>query len=94
MTIDVKVTYKNDRLKTLRRAAGISQTQLAAAAGLNARMVQYYEQGVKDLNAAKLQTLLKLCNALNCTLSDLITDPDVLELLDRKSTRLNSSHIH
>ena len=50
MTIDVKVTYKNDRLKTLRRAAGISQTQLAAAAGLNARMVQYYEQGVKDLN--------------------------------------------
>ena len=74
MTIDVKVTYKNDRLKTLRRAAGISQTQLAAAAGLNARMVQYYEQGVKDLNAAKLQTL-------NCTLSDLITDPDVLELL-------------
>lgn len=44
-------------------------------------MVQYYEQGVKDLNAAKLQTLLKLCNALNCTLSDLITDPDVLELL-------------
>ena len=80
MTIDVKVTYKNDRLKTLRRAAGISQTQLAAA-GLNARMVQYYEQGVKDLNAAKLQTLLKLCNALNCTLSDLITDPDVLELL-------------
>ena len=81
MTIDVKVTYKNDRLKTLRRAAGISQTRLAAAAGLNARMVQYYEQGVKDLNAAKLQTLLKLCNALNCTLSDLITDPDVLELL-------------
>lgn len=81
MTIDVKVTYKNDKLKTLRRAAGISQTQLAATAGLNVRMVQYYEQGVKDLNAAKLQTLLKLCNALNCALSDIITDPDVLEML-------------
>ena len=81
MTIDVKVTYKNDKLKTLRRAAGLSQAQLGEMTGLNFRTLQHYEQGTKDLNAAKLQTLLKLCNALNCALSDIITDPDVLELL-------------
>lgn len=81
MNVEIKVTYKNDRLKALRAAAGLSQSQLAAAAGLNVRMIQYYEQGAKDLNAAKLQTLLKLCNALNCTLSGIITDPDTLELL-------------
>lgn len=81
MTIDVKVTYKNDKLKTLRRAVGLSQAQLGEMTGLNFRTLQHYEQGTKDLNAAKLQTLLKLCNALNCALSDIITDPEVLELL-------------
>ncbi len=81
MTIDVKVTYKNDKLKTFRRAAGLSQAQLGEMTGLNFRTLQHYEQGTKDLNAAKLQTLLKLCNALNCALSDIITDPEVLELL-------------
>lgn len=81
MEIDMKITYKNDKLQAVRLAAGLSQSQLAAAAGLNVRMIQHYEQGVKDLNAAKLQTLLRLCNALNCRLPDIITDPDTLELL-------------
>lgn len=78
---DDKTTYRNDKLKSLRKAAGLSQTQLAEMAGLNFRTLQHYEQGTKDLNAAKLQTLLKLCNTLNCDLFDIITDPIVLELL-------------
>ncbi|MCM1335898.1 MAG: helix-turn-helix domain-containing protein [Eubacterium sp.] len=82
MTIDVKVTYKNDKLKALRKAAGLSQAQLGEMTGLNFRTLQHYEQGTKDLNAAKLQTLLKLCNVLGCTLSDIITDPETIELLD------------
>lgn len=81
MQIDIKITYKNDRLKALRRAAGLSQAQLADAAGLNVRMIQHYEQGVKDLNAAKLTTLLKLCNVFQCGLQDIITEPETLELL-------------
>lgn len=82
MTIDVKVTYKNDRLKELRKAAGLSQTQLGEITGLNFRTLQHYEQGTKDLNVAKLTTLLKLCNALGCSLRDIITDPDTIEQLD------------
>ena len=82
MKIDVKITYKNSRLQELRHAAGLSQSQLAEAAGINFRMIQYYEQGAKDLNAAKLTTLLRLCNALKCALSDILTDPEALELLE------------
>lgn len=81
MQIDVKVTYKNNKLQQLRHAAGLSQSQLAKLAGINLRMIQYYEQGAKDLNVAKLTTLLRLCNALNCVLSDILTDPEVLDLL-------------
>ena len=50
-------TKKNSKLQNARLAAGMSQSQLASAAGLNVRTLQCYEQGVKDLNGAKLATL-------------------------------------
>lgn len=81
MKIDVKVSYRNDHLQKLRLAAGLSQSQLAKAAGINVRTLQHYEQGSKDLNTARITTLLKLCNALKCALSDILSDPEALELL-------------
>ncbi len=87
MQIDIKVTYKNDKLQKLRLAAGLSQSQLAERAGLNLRTLQHYEQGSKDLNAARLSTILKLCNVLNCRLQDIITEPDTLELLAEYESR-------
>ena len=47
MEITVKVNYKNEKLQKLRQAAGLSQSQLAEAAGVNVRMYQKYEQGAK-----------------------------------------------
>lgn len=87
MQMDIKVTYKNEKLKALRQAAGLSQAQLGEITGLNYRTLQHYEQGTKDLNAAKLQTLLKLCNALNCTLPDIITDPETLAEWNRYANK-------
>lgn len=74
---------KNSKLQNARLAAGLSQSQLAAAAGLNVRMLQYYEQGVKDINGAKLATLLKLCLALDCKLGDILTDEATVKLLEQ-----------
>lgn len=82
MEISVQIEYKNEKLKLLREKAGLSQSQLAAAADLSVRVLQNYEQGSRNLNGAKLITLLRLCKALGCTLSDLISDPQSLQLLD------------
>ncbi|MBQ7435459.1 MAG: helix-turn-helix transcriptional regulator [Oscillospiraceae bacterium] len=82
MEIEMRITYKNEKLQALRLAAGLSQSQLAAATGINVRMIQHYEQGAKDINGAKLHTLLKLCAALKCRLSDVVTDPELIKLLD------------
>ena len=38
MEITVKVNYKNEKLQKLRQAAGLSQSQLAEAAGVNVRI--------------------------------------------------------
>ena len=59
-------------LKTIRTAQKMSQNQLAEASGVNVRMVQYYEQGVKDINAAGALTVYKLAQALGCAVEDLI----------------------
>ena len=64
MDISIKVTYKNEGLQKLRKAAGLSQSQLAALAGINVQVLQQYERGARDINGAKLPTLLKICYSL------------------------------
>lgn len=81
MEITVKVNYKNDNLQQRRQAAGLSQSQLAKLAGVGVRVYQNYEQGVRDISKAQLSTLLRICKALNCKLSDIVTDPETTELL-------------
>lgn len=73
---------RNEKLRQARTEKGLSQSQLAAAAGINNRMLQYYEQGVKDVNGAKLSTLLKMCLAMGCRLEDVLTDQETLRLLE------------
>lgn len=82
MEISVKISYKNEKLQNARQAAGMSQSQLARAAGISVRVLQDYERGARDISGAKLATLLKLCNALHCELRDIIADPETIELLD------------
>ena len=68
-------------MKEIREATGMTRTELSEKTGINARLIEAYEQGRKDINKAKLITLLRLCNALGCRLDDILTDPYTLEAL-------------
>lgn len=59
-------------LKTIRQSCGLSQTQLAEAAGLSLRTLQEYEQGRKNINGAAVTTVMRLAEALSCQIADLI----------------------
>lgn len=59
-------------LKTIRENRDFSQAKLAEASGVNNRMIQYYEQGFKDINKAQAITVYKLADALDCEMEDLI----------------------
>ena len=87
MDISVKIAYRNEKLQAARLAAGMSQSQLAAAAGISVRILQDYERGARDINGAKLATLLKICKDLECSLRDILTDPATLEGLDEYDKR-------
>lgn len=59
-------------LKEYRTAAGLSQSQLAKVSGVSLAMIQFYEQGARDINKAEALTIYKLAQALNCKMEDLI----------------------
>ncbi len=61
-------------LQEKRQAAGLSQSQLAQKSGVNLRMIQHYEQGFRDINGAKLETLLDLSAAIGCSIRDILTN--------------------
>jgi DNA-binding transcriptional regulator YiaG len=59
-------------LQARRLAAGLSQSQLARAAGIPVRTLQQYEQRQKDVNHARADYLVALSRALCCEPSDLL----------------------
>ena len=59
-------------LKMIREAVGLSQSKLADKSGVSVRMIQHYEQGVKDINKAQVGTVYKLAKALKVNIEDLI----------------------
>ena len=71
------------KLKEMRQVAGLSQRQLAEKAGINVRTLQHYEQGSKLFDHARIDTILKVCLALNCKLDDIIENQEYIDLMKR-----------
>lgn len=61
-----------NKLKQMREARGLSQSQLAKKSGVNIRLIQYYEQNYRDINKGQAATVLKLADALECDVRDII----------------------
>ena len=59
-----------------RQSKRYTQKKLAEESGVNIRMIQHYEQGVKDLNKAQAITVYRLAKALDCTVEDIIRTED------------------
>lgn len=60
------------KLKALRESKNISQAKLSEISGVNIRILQYYEQGYKDINKAQAITLYKIAQALECKIEDIL----------------------
>lgn len=69
------------KLKALRVKSGLKQKDVALEAGLKLPVYSQYEQGIRNIDGCKLITLLKICNALNCSLEDILEDQETLEAL-------------
>lgn len=66
-------------LKAVRKAAGLTQKQLAAQSGVKLRAIQLYEQNQLDLRRASVSSALALAKTLDCSIEDLVWQPIALE---------------
>lgn len=73
----------NKKLKEMRQSKGLSQSQLAEKTGINVRTIQHYEQGSKNFDHARIDTILKTCIALGCKLEDIIENPEYIDLIKK-----------
>lgn len=71
-------TNHESKLKQMRVRNGFSQQQLADATGIKKRLIQTYEQGERNIDCSQISTLCALCEALNCQISDLLEDVELL----------------
>lgn len=60
------------KLQKARQAAGLSQSQLAARAGVSLRTLQHYEVGDRDIRKAAIETGLAIAEALGCDIKDIV----------------------
>lgn len=67
---------KETNLKRFRHIAGLSQRELAERSGVSLRTIQQYEQRKKNINKARVDTLLPLSVALYCEIRDLLEPQD------------------
>lgn len=67
------------KLQNVRISKGLSQSQLAAVAGISTGVLQGYESGRRSFDGAKLNTILSVCLALGCKIEDVIEDTALLE---------------
>lgn len=69
---------KDLNLKKIREDKGLTRKELSAMSGVNFRSLQDYEQGHKEINSAKAETLYQISQVLECSMEELIqkkTDP-------------------
>ena len=64
------------KLQDRRKAAGFSQSQLAAKVPMSVRTLQHLERGSLDVNKAAALTVYRLAQELGCEVVDLLELPD------------------
>ena len=67
---------KDTKLKQIREANELSQSELSKLSGVNLRSIQMYEQRKNDIDKAQGQTLYKLSVVLCCEIEDLLEQPN------------------
>ena len=67
------------KLQQIRGKKGISQRQLAVLSGVPFNTIQKYEQKERNIDNASLTQLCALCEALECSIGDIIEDTELLK---------------
>lgn len=68
------------KLKAVRLDRGLTQAQVAVAAGFNTQAYSNLEQGIKDISKTSIYRILCICKTLKCEISEIVDDGATLEM--------------
>lgn len=74
---------KGTKFRTVRVSRGMSQSELAEVSGIPKRTVQHYDLYANTVDNARLSTLCSLCEALKCSIPDIIDDKQLIERFNK-----------
>ena len=69
---------EDSKIKQMRIKKGLSQSELAAVAGLPAGTIRRYEQEKGKIDRATFSNICRICNALNCKITDILEDDKLI----------------
>lgn len=69
---------EENKLQKKRVEKGLSQAELSALSGISQRTISSYEQNLRNIKCAKLETLCSFCRALDCKIEDIIDDKELI----------------
>jgi transcriptional regulator with XRE-family HTH domain len=70
-------------IRLRRHSRGLSQSALGEAIGVSFQQIQKYERGS---NRVSFSTMVRICEALNCHVSDLVAEVEQLDTRGRKGS--------
>ena len=82
--------YAATKLKAARLKSGLSQAQLSEKTGINMGTLRHYEQGSKQFDNARFDTIFKTCVVLDCQVEDLIENEDFLKIFQKYNEKKHS----
>ena len=68
----IDLHYDQTALTRMRNSIGLSQIELSRRSGVNVRVIQSYEQRLREINKAQLSTVVELAHALECSPEELM----------------------
>lgn len=69
---DERFKKAKSKLQLMRKRTGITQEELAELSGVSASTIRAYERKAKDIGKAQVDIVIRLSQALNCEVTDII----------------------
>ena len=73
----------NTKIKNARLKMGLTQAGLEKKSGISGSVIKALEQGARDVDKAQIKTLIALCAALDCKVSSVLNDPELIALMQK-----------
>lgn len=69
-------------MRNIRLHKNMTQQQLADKSGVSVNVIKALEKNARSTDRAQIDTLVRICYALDCKISQVLLDKELIELME------------